>query len=121
MLAENTLISKTLRINDLLDFYADLLTEKQRTTLSLFYEEDFSLGEIGEKAGISRQAVYDSIRRSELLLEEYEAALGLIEAYSKRVELVEALEIISRQLEKNPTQALWSSFWEKLQQLKEGE
>ncbi len=60
------------------DFYSNLLTEKQREFLSLYYEEDLSLGEISERFGISRQAVYDSIRSSEMCLERFENELGLL-------------------------------------------
>ena len=63
------------------DFYSNLLTEKQREFLSLYYEEDLSLGEISEKFGISRQAVYDSIRSSEMCLERFENELGLLASF----------------------------------------
>jgi len=67
-----------LRFVLLSDFYSDLLTEKQREFLQLYYEEDLSLGEISEHFRVSRQAVYDSIRSSELCLERYEKDLGLL-------------------------------------------
>lgn len=63
------------------DFYSNLLTEKQREFLSLYYEEDLSLGEISENFGISRQAVYDSIRSSEMCLERFENELGLLASF----------------------------------------
>ena len=62
----------------LFDAYGGLLTDKQQQALALTYNEDYSLGEIAEWLGISRQAVFDAIRRSEALLAEYEAKLGLI-------------------------------------------
>ena len=62
---------KTTRINFLFDFYQSLLTDKQRTYMDLYYLEDHSLGEIAEEYGISRQAVYDHVRRSEMMLEDY--------------------------------------------------
>ena len=63
------------------DFYSNLLTEKQREFLSLYYEEDLSLGEISERFDISRQAVYDSIRSSEMCLERFENELGLLASF----------------------------------------
>ena len=63
------------------DFYSNLLTEKQREFLSLYYEEDLSLREISERFGISRQAVYDSIRSSEMCLERFENELGLLASF----------------------------------------
>lgn len=65
----------------LADFYSNLLTEKQREFLRLYYEEDLSLGEISERFGISRQAVYDSIRSSEMCLERFENELGLLASF----------------------------------------
>ena len=46
--------------------------------LSLYYEEDYSLGEISENLGVSRQGVYDTLKRSEKILREYENKLHLV-------------------------------------------
>ncbi len=70
-----------LRFVLLSDFYSNLLTEKQREFLSLYYEEDWSLGEISERFGVSRQAVHDSIRSSEMCLERFEEELGLLASF----------------------------------------
>jgi hypothetical protein len=75
------------------DFYSNLLTEKQREFLRLYYEEDLSLGEISERFGISRQAVYDSLRSSEMCLERYEKELGLLSDFQhQRHVLTDVLE-----------------------------
>ena len=66
------------RIALLFDIYGSLLTEKQRTLLDMFYNEDLSLGEIAEINQTSRQAVFDNIKRSEKTLEHYEVNLGLL-------------------------------------------
>ena len=55
-----------LYLSTLFDLYGALLTEKQQECLRLHLFEDFSLSEIGEELGISRQAVYDNIHRSEI-------------------------------------------------------
>ena len=57
-------------------FYGGLLSENQRRILSLYCEEDFSLGEIAAEVGISRQAVHESLSRAGARLEEMESALG---------------------------------------------
>ncbi len=66
------------RIALLHDIYGSLLTEKQARALTMFYEEDLSLGEIAEILAVSRQAVYDMIKRSEDILEKYEAKIGVL-------------------------------------------
>ncbi|MEA4965208.1 MAG: sigma factor-like helix-turn-helix DNA-binding protein [Oscillospiraceae bacterium] len=62
----------------LYDYYGGMLTEKQRTCFDLYYNQDLSLGEIAEEAGISRQGVYDTIARAEAALREMEAQLGCV-------------------------------------------
>ncbi len=62
----------------LLDFYGELLTEKQRTCYDLHVNEDLSLSEIAEQAGVSRQGVWDNIRRAEAAMREMEEKTGLI-------------------------------------------
>jgi len=83
------MLEKTTRINNLYDYYVSLLTEKQKNYLSLYYHEDYSLGEISEQTNVSRQAVYDNIKRTENLLEHYEANLKLYEKNTKRNNLIE--------------------------------
>ena len=62
----------------LYDLYGGLLREKQRECLRLHIAEDFSLAEIGEELGITRQAAHDNIRRAERALMEMEETLGLL-------------------------------------------
>lgn len=50
-----------LELSLLFDYYGELLTDKQRTCFELYYNQDYSLGEIAGEAGISRQAVYDTL------------------------------------------------------------
>ena len=76
MHGENAL-QKTNRINVLFDFYGPLLTERQQTFLKCYYQDDYSLGEIADDFAISRQAVYEHLKRSEQALEEYEKKLRL--------------------------------------------
>ncbi len=71
----------------LFDVYGCLLTDKQQQALALTYNEDYSLGEIAAMLGISRQAVFDSIRRGEELLQSYDEKLGLI-AKNRRERLI---------------------------------
>ena len=67
----------------LLDFYGELLTERQRECYDLHYNDDLSLAEIAEQSGISRQAVWDNIRRAEASLQEIESKTGLIRRFSE--------------------------------------
>lgn len=71
-------IEKMVEIGLLFEQYKDLLTDKQREIVSLYYEEDYSLGEISENLGVSRQGVYDTLKRSEKILREYESKLHLV-------------------------------------------
>lgn len=78
------MIEKTVRMSLLFDFYGQLLTERQQEFFSLYYGDDLSLGEIASQYGVSRQAVYDILKRSTQALEEFEAKLELVEAFRKR-------------------------------------
>jgi hypothetical protein len=86
------MLEKTTRVNFLLDFYQALLTPKQRSYMELYYLEDYSLGEISDTFDVSRQAVYDNIKRTEKMLESYEERLKLYEKFLKRQALIRALE-----------------------------
>ncbi|GEL14343.1 putative DNA-binding protein [Pediococcus cellicola] len=70
-------IEKNNRINFLFEFYGSLLTKKQRNYMQLYYADDYSLGEIAENYAVSRQAVYDNIKRTVQILEDYEEKLHI--------------------------------------------
>ena len=81
-------------INVLLDFYGDMLTDKQRSFIELYYNDDLSLAEIAENEGITRQGVRDAIKRAESQLYEMEERLGLAKRFEEvRVGLDEILSL----------------------------
>ena len=85
------MFEKNLNIGFLLDFYGELLSDRKRTVMEMYYNEDFSLSEIAEQISISRQGVRDIIKKSEEELAFYEEKLGLAkklkDAQSKADEL----------------------------------
>jgi len=85
-------LQKTVRLNQLYDFYGELLTERQRKLFERYYHDDLSLAEIGEEFDISRQAVYDGLRRSEQALEAFERSLQLLARHQRQRRLLERLE-----------------------------
>lgn len=62
----------------LYDYYGDLLTERQKECFELRYNQDLSLGEIGQELGISRQGVYDNLSRTEQQLRNMELKTGCV-------------------------------------------
>ncbi|MFD1429953.1 MULTISPECIES: putative DNA-binding protein [Lacticaseibacillus] len=84
-------IEKNNRMNSLFEFYGALLTDKQHSYLALYYGDDYSLGEIATEFDVSRQAVYDNIRRTEASLEDYEEKLHLLANYQAQNQAVDAL------------------------------
>ena len=65
----------------LYDFYGELLTERQQQVYESVVLEDYSLSEVAEDLGISRQGVHDMIKRCNHTLEEYESRLHLVEKF----------------------------------------
>lgn len=82
---------KSLELVELFDFYGPMLTEKQQEFFDLYYNEDLSLGEIAENAGITRQGVRDAIQRGETILLETERQLHLVRRYGRMGEKVERI------------------------------
>ena len=83
--------NKPLEMCLLFDFYGDMLTDKQRELFDLYYNEDLSLSEIAEHAGITRQGVRDAIVRAEHTLRQVEDKLGLVARYGQIDQHIEAL------------------------------
>jgi predicted DNA-binding protein YlxM (UPF0122 family) len=86
----------------LFDFYGGLLTEKQREAYDLYYQKDFSLGEIAALSHVSRAAVHDLLRRTEEGLERYEGILSLLALHVRRKEALEAFLSRLREAEDIP-------------------
>jgi len=85
-------LEKKQRVNLLMDCYEELLTQKQKDYLSLYYDEDLSLSEIAEDLDVSRNAVYDNLKRAVASLESYEKKLHLLEKHQQRIDLIKRIE-----------------------------
>ena len=81
-------MEKLFRVNIYFDFYGKLLTPKQYQIIELYYLDDYSLSEVAEYLDITRQGVFDTLKRSEEKLFNYEKQLGLVEKFeSSQVEI----------------------------------
>lgn len=77
------MIEKNLQIGLLCDFYGKMLTEKQLSAITMYYDDDLSLAEIAVQTGITRQGVRDCIKKGEAILLDMEEKLGLAEKFSR--------------------------------------
>ena len=75
-------MAKDMKIGMLMDFYGQLLTDKQYDALDMYYNQDLSLAEIAEESSISRQGARDFIKKGEKQLNEYEEKLGLVKRFN---------------------------------------
>ena len=91
------MIDKTELMNDFLDWYDVLLTERQKEICNLYYKEDYSLSEISENYEISRSAVLDTLKRSEKLLQDYEKRLQLVKKYHARCSIYGKMKKLSNE------------------------
>lgn len=71
----------------LFDFYGELLTEHQRRIYEDVVFNDCSYSEVAREQGVSRQSIYDLIRRINRILGEYEDKLHLVEQFMKAKKL----------------------------------
>lgn len=75
------MVEKLVEVGILYDFYGKLLSEKQYSAIEFYYIHDLSLAEIGEELNITRQGVFDTLKRAENKLYEYEEILGLVNKF----------------------------------------
>lgn len=92
---------KSYTVGMLLDFYGELLPQRQRQVADLYYNDDLSLSEVAEECGITRQGVRDALKKAEEQLRGFEERLGLLEKHlaGKRTlqGVLERLEQLSSQ------------------------
>ncbi len=79
---------RTYYIN-LFDIYKELLTTKQQEYFQDYYLEDFSLKEISENYNVSRNAIFDQIKKVVAILENFEDKLKIYNKNNKIKNLIE--------------------------------
>lgn len=89
------MFDKTRRMNDLLDWYEELLTQHQREVMHMYYHDDYSLREIAEVLSISHNAVFDIIKRVEKLLNTFEEKIGALDFYQKNQQMISDLKTLN--------------------------
>ena len=107
----------------LFDFFGELLTDKQREYFGLHYNEDLSLAGIAAAEGITRQGVWDIIRRAEETLRRFEARTGLVARFARERELLDRLgEKLDRlkDISRGEAAAVVSQMQADLQELQHG-
>lgn len=88
---------KSVNMSLLLDFYGDMLTQKQKQTAELYYNEDLSLSEIAEITGLTRPGVRDRLKKSEAILRNLETNLHLLERFeAMKTEIAEITAELER-------------------------
>ena len=83
----------------LYDYYGDLLTERQKECFELRYNQDLSLGEIGQELSISRQGVFDNLSRTEALLKNMEQKTGCVQRDLRCRKAVDTIIDVAKQLQ----------------------
>ena len=91
-------MSKNLEMSYLLDFYGNVLTEKQRDMMQQYYNMDLSLSEIADNFGITRQGVRDSIKRGESVLLELEEQVGFAEKYRSLMDGIDKIKTLAQNI-----------------------
>ncbi len=90
---------KNLEISNLLDFYGDVLSPKQRDIMEQYYNDDLSLAEISENFGITRQGVRDAIKRAEGILLELEEKVGVVRQYGAVRQSIPRLQQLAQKIQ----------------------
>ncbi len=113
-------IEERVYLSLLYDFYGALLKENQRQMLEGYLLEDFSISEIAENMGITRQGVHDGIKRSTRQLREYEAKLGLAARFEQQKERMKELKDRLERQPVQPRKAEWREILDLLEEIVEG-
>ena len=101
-------LEKNITLSMLLDFYGDMLTDKQRETVDMYANEDLSLSEIAEITGLTRPGVRDRLVKSEKQLREWENTLGLLARFNDVRERIAEITADLEALERGETKDIHS-------------
>lgn len=92
------IMEKLVEIGILFDFYGKLLSDRQYQAIEYYYIDDLSLSEIGEELHITRQGVFDTLRRAEQKLYHYEEILGLVKKFNNNQDKIREIREISKEI-----------------------
>ena len=98
----------------LYDFYGELLTERQQQVYESVVLEDYSLSEVAEDLGISRQGVHDMVKRYNKTLEEYEQKLHLVEKFLNIRAQVKRIRVLAQEYHSEEIANISSEILEEL-------
>ena len=96
------------------DFYGELLTERQQQVYESVVLEDYSLSEVAEDLGISRQGVHDMVKRCNKILEEYEQKLHLVEKFLNIRAQVKRIRVLAQEYHSEEIANISSEILEEL-------
>ncbi len=85
-------LEKKEQLNELFDIYQALLTDKQVEYFKFYYQDDYSLQEISELLNVSRNAIFDQLKKVEAHLFSYEEKLHLLKRKQKRLEIMDQID-----------------------------
>lgn len=92
------MVEKLVEVGRLFDFYGRLLSDTQYSSIKLYYIYDLSLAEIGEELNITRQGVFDAIKRGEQKLYNYEKKLKLVGKFESNHENIKEIIDYSKEI-----------------------
>lgn len=85
-------IEEKIKLNELYDIYSELLTEKQREYYEYYYMQDYSLSEISDLLGVSRNAVHMQLKNVVKYLEQYEETLQIMKKKEQISSLIKKID-----------------------------
>lgn len=91
-------MEKLVEIGILFDFYGKLLSKKQYLAIELYYMNDLSIVEIGEDIDVTRQGVFDTLKRAEKKLYSYEKNLKLVDKFYSNNKNIEDIKNIAKEI-----------------------
>lgn len=110
-------MDKKIEVGLMLDYYGQLLTERQEEIVDLYYNNDLSMGEIAQSLGITRQGVYDNLKRSEKALYNIENKLGLVKRFLDEKDKIKFALELAKEIENEIKDKEMESTYNKLKEV----
>ena len=99
----NEWLKEVVELSMLYDFYGELLSENARYAFTGYVLEDMTLAELSEETGVSRQGIYDLVKRTVSKLRGYENKLRLVEKFENMKAEVEIIKSLAKEIQSGDT------------------